>query len=112
MLRGERSVETPQAGFTPGLFYFIVGPRVLRMKTSLVVSIIVALVLVGCGDNSSKPSQSGTNAPVTNASAASSGSVITAPVDYLGALAKAKQTAEKTVDTVSVDKAIQMFQEE
>jgi hypothetical protein len=35
--------------------------------------------------------------------------VLTAPVDYLGALAKGKQVAEKTIDTSSLNNAIQLF---
>ena len=34
---------------------------------------------------------------------------ITAPVDYLGAVSKAKQSAVKTISTVSLDHAIKMF---
>ena len=37
------------------------------------------------------------------------GNPLTAPVDYLDASAKAKISAEKTVDVVSVNQAIQMF---
>jgi hypothetical protein len=71
------------------------------MKKLSVISIAVGLVLVGCGDNSSK-SASGTNS-------ATGGSVVTAPVDYLNAAAKAQQNAVKTVDTTSLDKSIQLF---
>ena len=42
-------------------------------------------------------------------SAASSSSPLTAPVDYLGAAAKAQQSAVRTVDTVSIKEAIQTF---
>ena len=34
---------------------------------------------------------------------------ITAPVDYLGAVSKAKQSAVKTLSTVSLDQAVKMF---
>jgi hypothetical protein len=44
----------------------------------------------------------------TNAS--SSGNPVTAPVDYLGAAAKAKRAAEKTVSTAGLSQAIQLFQ--
>ncbi len=61
-----------------------------------------AFVLAGCGgDNSSKPA--GTNA------ASSGSSVATAPVDYLSGLAKGKQNAVKTVDTASLEKAVELF---
>ena len=35
---------------------------------------------------------------------------MTAPVDYLGAVAKAKKTAEKTVEAASLQKTIDLFQ--
>jgi|SRR5580765_6378570 len=73
------------------------------MKILLSLFFSLSLVVVGCGDKSSTPAQT-TNAP------AASGGVITAPVDYLGALGKAKQTAEKTVDTAAINQAIQLFQ--
>ena len=40
----------------------------------------------------------------------SAGNPLTAPVDYLGAAGKAKRAAEKTVDTVGLNQAIQLFQ--
>src|SRR6266536_3112052 len=71
------------------------------MKILCLVSLAVGLFLVGCGDSSSK-SASSTNAPT-------GGSLVTAPVDYLDAAAKAKQKAVATIETTSLDKAIQMF---
>jgi hypothetical protein len=59
------------------------------------------LFLAGCGESTSQSS-------ATNASS-SGGSPLTAPVDYLGAAAKAQQSAVKTVDTTSLNKAIQLF---
>ena len=41
--------------------------------------------------------------------ATSSGNPITAPVDYLGAVAKGQQTVTKTLGTVSLDSAIKTF---
>jgi hypothetical protein len=71
------------------------------MKNLSFIVALVGLFLVGCGDNSSK-SASGTNT-------ASGGSLVTAPVDYLDAAAKAKQKTVKTIDTASLDKAVQLF---
>jgi hypothetical protein len=73
-----------------------------NMKTlALAASIIsLALFLTACGDNSAK--SGGTNATT-------SGSPLTAPVDYLAAAGKAQQSAVKMVDTTSVNKAIEMF---
>ncbi len=59
------------------------------------------MFLVGCGDKESKTSQSTNSTP--------GGSLLTAPVDYLGALGNAQKLAIKTVDTASVNQAIQMF---
>ena len=72
------------------------------MKTLFCFSVAASLVLIGCGECSDKSAQS------TN-SAAGSSSPLSAPADYLGALGKAQQTAVKTVDTASLNQAIQMF---
>jgi hypothetical protein len=71
------------------------------MKNLSILSLALGVFVAGCGDNSNK-SASGTNT-------ATSGSLITAPVDYLDAAAKAKQKTVKTIDTASLDKAIQLF---
>lgn len=60
-------------------------------------------LLAGCGDNSTSQSSSG----ATNAS--SGGSLITAPLDYVGAAGRAQQSAVKTVDLTSLNQAIQLF---
>jgi hypothetical protein len=61
----------------------------------------LSLLLAGCSK------QESTAAKTTNQSA--SGNPITAPVDYLGAVAKAKHFSEKTIDTTSLNQAIQLF---
>src|SRR5690242_13438550 len=73
------------------------------MKMNFCVGIAIAILLLGCGEDSSKPAGGATNA------AGSSGGVLTAPVDYLRAAGNAQKSAIKTVDTASVNKAIQMF---
>jgi len=60
------------------------------------------LLLVGCGDQSSSPPAA------TNANASGS-SPLSAPADYIGALGKAQQTAVKTVDTTSLNQALDLF---
>ena len=72
------------------------------MKTTFCITLVAGLLLSGCGESSDKPGQP------TNG-AASSGNPLNAPADYLGALGKAQQTAVKTVDTTSLNQAIQMF---
>jgi len=60
-----------------------------------------ALVLSGCGENSSTPSTAATNA--------STGNPLNAPADYLRGMGRAQQSAVKTVDTASLNQAIQLF---
>jgi hypothetical protein len=71
------------------------------MKISRLLVLALGLGLGSCSkkDNSA-PSK-------TNESA--SGNPITAPVDYLGAIAKAKKVSEKTIETTSINQAIQLF---
>ena len=73
------------------------------MKRLLSVLLLGGLALSGCGKKEAKPASSATNENY------SSGNPLTAPVDYLGAVAKAKKSAEKTVQTVSLNQAIQQF---
>ena len=75
------------------------------MKTSSISIFIFAaagLLLAGCGDSEKKPYKSSTEP---------GGNPITAPVDYLGALGKAKQFAEKKIDIAQIQKAVQFFHE-
>ena len=76
--------------------------RPLLFNASTLLTVLTAVFLTGCGDNSQTASTSSTNA-------ASSGNPVTAPVDYLNSMAKGQQNAVKTLDTTSLDKAIQMF---
>lgn len=73
------------------------------MKIACMPALAAALVLVGCSDNSSQTATS------TNASPSTAASPANAPADYLRAIANGQQTAVKTVDTTSLDKAIQLF---
>jgi hypothetical protein len=72
------------------------------MKTCCWLCLAAGMVVAGCGEKSNPPAGTTTNS-------SSGGSLLTAPVDYLGAAAKGQQSAVKTVDTVSLDKAIQLF---
>ena len=74
------------------------------MKLFSCLAVITFLWVAGCGDKTDKPS----SATATNAST-SSGNPLTAPVDYLAAAGKAQQSAIKTVDTTSLNQAIQLF---
>jgi len=72
------------------------------MKLSFCVTVAASMLLIGCGGSSDKPSQP------TNGAAGGS-SPLSAPADYVGALGKAQQAAVKTVDTTSLNQAIQLF---
>jgi hypothetical protein len=76
------------------------------MNRSFCVALAACLLQVGCGQSSNQPPAQPTN------SAAAGSSPLNAPADYLGALNKAHQTAIKTVDTASLNEAIQMFNTE
>ena len=71
------------------------------MKTPYCLCIAASLLLVGCGEKSDKAAAGATNA--------SSGSPLTAPVDYLKAVGKAENVAIKTIDTTSLNQAVQLF---
>lgn len=68
------------------------------MKIQLLILSMLAIVVVGC-DDQSEPASGGS----------SSDSVLSAPADYVGAAAKAHQSATKTVDTLALSSAIQLF---
>lgn len=75
------------------------------MKTELFLSVAALIFATGCGNNSGQSSAQTNTVANTNQAG-----VMTAPADYLGTLGRGRQYAEKTVDTASVNKAIQMFQ--
>lgn len=68
------------------------------MKAIFSLSFAVVF-LIGCGQKQEQPAKTQD----------SSGNPVTAPVDYLGAVVKAKKSAEKTIDTVSLTQQIQLF---
>ena len=74
------------------------------MKISFCLTISAAALLVGCGEKTST-----TKAPPPAATNSPSAGVLTAPVDYLGALARGKQVSEKVIDVSSLNNAIQLF---
>src|SRR6476660_6477392 len=65
------------------------------------ILVLLAFSLLGCGNDSDKRGASATNT--------SSGNPLNAPADYLRAVGKAQQSAVKTVDTSSLNQAIQLF---
>ncbi len=69
------------------------------MKHLLSYLLVPGLLLCGCGKKESaqsEPAKPGENP-------------LNAPADYLGAVVKAKQAAERTVGAASVQEAIKMF---
>ncbi len=72
------------------------------MKIPLLIALASLLLASACDQ---KPAPAPTS---TNAAAQSTGPA-DAPAGYLGAVMKAQQTAVKTIDTTSIDKAIQLF---
>ena len=73
------------------------------MKNIVLLVALGGLALCGCAKKEAKSTSSATNENY------SSGNPVTAPVDYLGALAKAKKNSEKTIDTVGLNQAVQQF---
>jgi hypothetical protein len=72
------------------------------MKTSLLLPLALAGLVAGCSKEANPPTQT------TNT--ATGGNPLNAPGEYLGGLAKGHQSAVKTVDTTSLNQAIQLFQ--
>ena len=68
----------------------------------LFVCIASASLLIGCGQGSDKP-------PAPGGKSSSGGNPLDAPADYVRSLGKAQQSAVKTVDTTSINQAIQLF---
>ena len=76
------------------------------MKASFLLLFAVALVLTGCGNNNSGKTGTSTNSA---AGSTNGGSLITAPVDYLGAAVQAQKNMTKTIDVSYLKEAIQQF---
>lgn len=72
------------------------------MNKSFMLLLAVAGLCVAC-KKSAEPTPAATNSP------AASGNPITAPVDYLGAVAKGKKSADAKLETASLRKAIDLF---
>jgi hypothetical protein len=75
------------------------------MEKILMLPIAAGLILTGCGDDTSKKTVQATNAPAKY----DSGNPLTAPADYVGALAQAKKYADKTIDVSYLNQAVQQF---
>ena len=71
------------------------------MKTAALFVVIAGMLLTGCSKKEA--------AAVGPTNQAATGNPLTAPVDYLGAVAKAKKFSEKSIDNTSVNQAVQLF---
>ncbi|SVC92119.1 uncharacterized protein METZ01_LOCUS344973, partial [marine metagenome] len=72
------------------------------MKTNWITSLTLALGLCACGGTSETPKD---ETPEKEEST-SSGNPLTAPVDYIGAVGKAKKVSEKRVNLANIQNAI------
>jgi hypothetical protein len=75
-----------------------------KMKAHLALFLILSLTWLGCKKEQSTPAP--TNAAATSPS---SPNPALAPAEYLGALATGKKSATKTIETVSLNRAVQAF---
>ena len=78
------------------------------MKPSFLISVVVGLLLAGCGNNSSSPNPQGTNTSQTTNTTDSAHPAAPAG-GYLGALMQADKYAVKTIDVSYLNEAIQLF---
>ena len=89
----------------PGRFSARPAPKRLQpgrwMKICTSFLLLAGFLFAGCGKKEA--------APPTPTNASSSGNPLTAPVDYLGALGKAKRSADKTLSGVGLDQAVNLF---
>jgi hypothetical protein len=70
-------------------------------RTPVVPLLMAGCLFFGCKKSETQPS---------NATKSSSGNPITAPVDYLGAVAQGQKRSIKTLDEAGLNQTIQMFQ--
>ncbi len=87
------------------------------MKIKIALVTLSTVLLVGCEQEKPAPATTPTVNTTTQTPTETKqepgstfGNTITAPVDYLGAVAKGKKSAENKIDTTSLTKAIDMFQ--
>jgi hypothetical protein len=70
---------------------------------SFALPVVVGLCLTACSEKQETPQ------PASPQKTDSGGSVLSAPTDYLSAAAKAKKSAEKTVDVSAINSALDQF---
>jgi hypothetical protein len=72
------------------------------MKSLMITFGVAALLLAGCDKPQSAQPAKATNDPVGS-------NPLNAPTDYLGAMGRAKKSAEKTVDLAALKQAVNLF---
>lgn len=77
------------------------------MRASFLISVAAGLLLAGCDNNQSSTSQSSNTSGTTSNYTA--GKLATAPVDYIGTVAKAGINAGKLIDVSYLNEAVQQF---
>jgi len=78
------------------------------MKASFLISVVVGLLLAGCGKTNSTPHPQGTNtSKATNTT--ESANPAPSSSDYLGTLMRADRYAVKTIDVSYLNEQIQLF---
>lgn len=75
------------------------------MKTTWITSLALSFFLCACGGSSGTPKD---EAPEKEESS-SVGSPLTAPLDYVGAVGKAKKSSEKKLNLANMQNAIKQF---
>ena len=75
------------------------------MKTTWITSVTLAIGLCACGGSSETPKD---EAPEKEESS-SAGNPLTAPLDYVGAVGKAKKSSEKRLNLANIQNAIKTF---
>jgi hypothetical protein len=83
-----------------------------HMKTFSALLVAVAFIVAGCGQSEPAKAPAPDSPPPKQPekkAETSSGNPITAPVDYLAAAAKAKHSADATIDTAALNQQVQLF---
>jgi len=101
----------------PPLYVDIMNPCFPVRFFSKCGCLIACVALMGCGSQSEAPRPAKTEKPQAKPSQPSAptftnGSIVTAPVDYIGATIHAGQKSKGTIELVTFRKAIESFQEE
>ena len=76
------------------------------MKTTWITSLTLALGLCACGRSSETP----IDEKPEKEESSSAGNPLTAPLDYVGAVGKAKKSSEKRVNLANIQNAIKQFE--